>query len=190
MNRVYNIYVWFAFNSVFNCCGLKLETCSSSCFLDSFDDRNLMLSPDVSDFFAYSCIVRTGSMESEIVYEARNLSLSSYYKRANRAQLSRRHLTKCTAGTERRRRRRRRHSECSVRKRSAIGFGIRIGIGTGIAYYMRCPKVFRVLHSVCLLLFRLFIATVVVLFLLLLYFFLPRLSICDNRCRKGNLARN
>lgn len=82
-------------------------------------------------------MVRTGLTGADSIESvARNLSLSSYYKRANRAQLSRRRLTKCTAGTERRRRRRRRrHSENECR--IASGFGLRIGSVAGIVCDIR-----------------------------------------------------
>lgn len=79
-------------------------------------------------------MVRTGLTGADSIESvARNLSLSSYYKRANRAQLSRRRLTKCTAGTERRRRRRHSENEC----RTASGFGLRIGSVAGIVCDIR-----------------------------------------------------
>lgn len=107
----------------------------------------------------------TGADSIESV--ARNLSLSSYYKRANRAQLSRRRLTKCTAGTERRRR----YSENECR----IAFGNRVSecesVSRRESYAISeslSPR--RPPHSVCLLLFRLFITIVVIIIALIVVF--------------------
>lgn len=113
-------------------------------------------------------MVRTGLTGADSIESvARNLSLSSYYKRANRAQLSRRRLTKCTAGTERRRR----HSENECR----IAFGNRVSECESVSWRESyaiseslSPR--RPPHSVCLLLFRLFITIGVIIIALIVVF--------------------
>lgn len=116
-------------------------------------------------------MVRTGLTGADSIESvARNLSLSSYYKRANRAQLSRRRLTKCTAGTERPRRRRHSENECR------IAFGNRVSECESVSWRESyaiseslSPR--RPPHSVCLLLFRLFITIVVIIIALIVVLF-------------------
>lgn len=116
-------------------------------------------------------MVRTGLTGADSIESvARNLSLSSYYKRANRAQLSRRRLTKCTPGTERPRRRRHSENECRIASGNRVSecesVSWRESYAISESLSPRRPP-----HSVCLLLFRLFITIVVIIIALIVVLF-------------------